>query len=426
MNRQRQLNGSRTRFVGASTLDGQVRAPPSKSMTIRTLAAACLTDGVTVIENPSACDDAAAASDVIQRLGARVDTEAGRVYVQGGGPLHDENLDCRESGLCIRLFASLAALHDRNVRLEARGTLRTRPVDMLPPVLVPLGAFCETRQGLPPVLIRGPLEGGELVVDGSITSQHLSGLLMTLPTCKKDSMVRVRKLRSTPYVRMTLALLDRCGVRVESDSSMTRFGIRGGQSYFAGRHLVEGDYSGAAFLLVAGAVAGRVRVCGLDPASHQADRSILDALARAGARVEASGESVGVERGRLDAFDFDATDCPDLIPALAALACSCRGTSELTGVGRLRHKESDRAAALVEELGNLGAKVAVDAERLLITGSRLEGGRVDPRGDHRIAMACAVGGLRSQKGVSIRDAGCVAKSYPRFFEDLATLGGIVS
>ena len=174
-------------------------------------------------------------------------------------------------------------------------------------------------------------------------------------------------------------------------------------------------------MLVAGAIAGRVKIRGLSGKSLQADRAILEALERAGTEVATERGAVTVEKSGLKAFKFDATDCPDLFPPLAALACHCRGRSLIQGTERLRHKESDRALALVREFRKMGALIRVQGGTMEVTGGRLKGGEVTSHQDHRIAMACAVAGLASEKGVRIRDWSCVGKSYPQFFDDLEAL-----
>ena len=225
---------------------------------------------------------------------------------------------------------------------------------------------------------------------------------------------------------LTISLLDRFGIAIEADPGFTRFRIKGGQSYRSGEYRVEGDWSGAAFILVAAAVGGEATVEGLSPNSLQADRRVLEALRAAGAELILAEDAVTVRCGDLRAFEFDATECPDLFPPLAALGLHCAGTSRIFGAGRLKHKESDRAAALVEELSGLGAAIAVRGDVLEIAPSRVRGGTLDARNDHRIAMAGALAGLASGAGVRVEGAECVAKSYPRFFEDLESLGGDVS
>ena len=402
-------------------IEGALEAPSSKSMMIRAVAAALLSRGKSTILRPSYCDDALAALACAKKLGANVKIGKDRVEIVGGNPVSPKKLDCGESGLCMRMFPPIAALCIGKTVLSAKGTLASRKVGMMEKPLSQLGATCTSKGGLPPVTVHGPMQGGWVELDGSESSQFLTGLLMSLPLCPSDSVLIVQNLKSKPYIQMTLELLRSFGVKVHHDAALSRFKIPGRQRYRARKYLVEGDWSGAAFLLVAGAIAGSVSVKGLRSDSSQADRAMLGALKRAGAKVKVSKGTVSVSKGKLSAFDFDATDCPDLFPPIAVLACSCAGTSRIKGATRLLGKESNRASALVQELGKMGADVSVKGDVMKITGTRLLGGGVDSHGDHRIAMACAVAALASEKGARILDEKCVSKSYPGFFRDMARL-----
>jgi len=417
--------------VTPSKIDGAVDAPPSKSMMQRAVIAAALAEGETRIANATFCDDALAALRVVETLGAKVERSQKGAVIRGVGMVRGESvepagstLDCGESGTCMRMISAVAALYEREMTITGSGTLLTRPVSMVEVPLRALGARCETNDGKPPIIVKGPIHGGKITVDGSESSQFLSGLLMALPLCKKDSVVDVSHLKSKPYVSMTLALMRKFGVDIECDVELRCFRIRGGQEYRATQYAVDGDWSGAAFLLVAGAIAGSAKVRGLKPSS-QADEAIVEALRLAGAEIRDDAKGVAVKNRELAGFDFDANDCPDLFPPLAVLACNCNGKSVIRGVGRLKCKESDRAAALVSELGKMGADIKVIGGRMEIAGKRLQGGEVESHGDHRIAMACAIAALTSEKGVEIEGDGCVSKSYPAFFEDLKKLGAIV-
>jgi len=411
------------KYVGPSRIEGEAEAPPSKSLMLRAVAAAVLTEGRAVtIRNPSFCADAEAALGIAAALGADVRREPGAVVIAAGAHPAAKILFCGESGLCLRLFAAVAALRPEEFVLDGRGTLMSRPVSMIEGPLRDLGASCETRNGLAPVLVRGPLRGGRAVVDGALSSQFLTGLLMALPRAGGDSEVVVPELKSRAYIEMTLDLIRRAGVEIEGEAPGV-FRIRGGQAYGNATYTVEGDWSGAAFLLVAGALAGKVRLFGLNPESLQADRGVCEALERSGAGVTVTGSTVEARSRDLRAFAIDLTDSPDLFPPLAALACFCPGTTRLEGIDRLRHKESDRAAVLQAEFGRLGADIRLEGNTMAVRGGPLAGGTADPRGDHRMAMALAVAGLRAGKEVVIEEAECVDKSYPRFFEDLAAVGG---
>jgi 3-phosphoshikimate 1-carboxyvinyltransferase len=268
------------------------------------------------------------------------------------------------------------------------------------------------------------LQGGEAEVDGSVSSQFLTGLLMALPKATRDSRLTVKYLKSTPYIDMTLKLLKAFGVEVQHSNYETFF-IKGNQIYCIGEYRVEGDWSGASFLLVAGAVGGCVTLTGLDMGSPQADRKIIKAIKAAGASVKTLGHQVEIARSELKAFDFDATHCPDLFPPLVALACNCEGVTKLSGVERLTHKESDRAKTLEKEFSSLGAKIRIDGNRMKIKGTKLKGGTIDSHNDHRIAMAGALAAINAEGDVTVRNPQCVAKSYPDFYEDFSAIGGIV-
>jgi len=410
--------------IRPSGIKGTLRAPASKSMLQRAIAAALLSEGTTRILDPTYSNDARAALRVVEALGARVTAGKDDILIKGGMKPAGEVLDCGEAGLSIRMFSPIAALWHEALTLTGEGSLVTRPVSMIEGPLKQLGAAVTTTNGCPPLTVRGPLQGGEAEVDGSVSSQLLTGLLMALPRARGDSRLNVKDLKSTPYIDMTLELLDRFGVVVEHTGYETFF-IKGNQTYSCEEYRVEGDWSGAAFLLTAGAVGGSVTVTGLDAASPQADRKILDALRAAGAGVNLWGNAVEVVNKELRGFEFDATHCPDLFPPLVVLACNCTGTTVLTGVERLIHKESNRAAVLEKVFSSLGAVIRIKGDRMEIDGAVLSGGVVDSHNDHRIAMAGAAAALNAAGDVTVRGYECVAKSYPDFFEDISSIGGDV-
>jgi 3-phosphoshikimate 1-carboxyvinyltransferase len=297
---------------------------------------------------------------------------------------------------------------------------------MIESPLKDLGVKVSTSNGRPPLTVKGPLKGGKATVDGAISSQLLTGLLMALPKAPKDSLLEVENLKSIPYIDMTLALLKTIGIDVRHTNYETFF-IKGMQTYRFPRnqYWVEGDWSGAAFLLTAGAVGGTVAVTGLDPRSPQADQKIIRALELAGANINITQNTVKVIKNELNAFHFDATHCPDLFPPLVALACHCKGKTILTGVERLIHKESNRALALEKEFTALGGEIRLAGNQMEITGKRLKGGTINSHNDHRIAMAGAVAAINVSHHVIIEDSECTAKSYPNFFEDLKSIGASV-
>jgi len=412
------------RSIKPSAVRGTVDAPPSKSMTVRAAAAALLAEGTSRIRHASLCDDGLAAFAIADAMGAVVSREGVETLVRSRG-IHSRNgemlrVDCGESGLAMRMFAPIAALRSGETLLEASGSLQSRPMEMVA-ALQRLGVSCATDHGRPPIKVRGPLQGGPVTIDASVSSQFLTGLLTALPLCRKDSHVRVQGLKSAPYVRMTLELLSAFGVTIEHDEDLIDFRVRGNQAYRPSAYSVEGDWSGAAFLLVAGAIGGSVVVTGLPFPSIQADSAVLAALEMAGARVIVGRDSISVERHILSPFVFDATHCPDLFPPLVSLAACCEGRSTIFGARRLAHKESDRANALKEEFAKLGITISIEEDRMEVSGGVIRGGEVDSHNDHRIAMACAVAALQSQGEVIVGTPESVGKSYPRFFEDLEAL-----
>jgi 3-phosphoshikimate 1-carboxyvinyltransferase len=405
------------RLVRPSDIKGTIKAPTSKSMMQRSVAAALLSDGYTVLRNPSFCDDSMAALDIARRLGAVIEINKDEVLIKGGFAPKEHHVNCHESGLCMRMFTPIASLHNSLITINGSGSLLKRPVGMIEDGLTPLGVECKTNNGLMPVTVKGPLHGGTAMIGGSITSQLLTGLLMALPLVKSKSHLVVHDLKSKPYVDMTLQVLSDFGIEVEN-MDYEAFNIAGNQKYRPGDHGVEGDWSGASFLLVAAALSGEVTVTMLQKKSVQSDKAIVEVLRKTGAVVVVKEDCIEVKKNMLKAFEFDATECPDLFPPLVALAAHCIGITTIKGVERLKHKESDRAVALREEFGKLGVDIRLDGDEMIIRGGQVKGGKVHSHNDHRVAMAAAVTAVAAQSEVIIDGAQCVAKSYAEFFDDM--------
>ena len=413
------------RIICPSTINGVIRAPSSKSMMQRYIVAALLAEGDTWIKNPSLCDDTLTALGIAEQLGATVSMEQEVVRISGGFNPKEEVLNCGESGLGIRMFSAVAALHHSPLILTGMGSLESRPVGMIEQPLAELGVECETTSGCIPVSVKGPLRGGKARIDGSTTSQFLTGLLMSLPVVHTNSELLIRNLKSKPYIDVTLKVLQDVGIEVENQA-YKRFLVKGNQQYKAGEYEVEGDWSGAAFLLTAGALNGRVQVTGIQPDSLQADRRILTALEMAGAKVKVFDETVEVIAGDLKPFWFDATECPDLIPPLVALAVHCRGVTVITGTSRLKSKESNRALVLQNNFANLNVRIELENDQMIIHGGRVEAGSIHASNDHRIVMAAAIAGIKANGEIKITGSDCVSKSYPHFFDDYLKMGGITN
>lgn len=398
---------------------GALTPPCSKSYAQRALAASLLSAETSILHNIEFCDDTRSALRCIEALGARIgQPDVHTLSIHGGLHPQSDTLSVGESGLATRLFTPIAALCDTPIRIEGSGTLLHRPMDMLTEALQRLGASATDCNGRLPLEVHGPLRGGMAEVDGSVSSQFVTGLLLALPLAREDSTLHIRNAVSVPYIEMTVDTAARFGVEI-CHNDYSEFYIPGNQRYRATDFIIEGDWSAAAMLLVAGATAGQVTVDNISMLSRQADTAICEALVRAGAAVIDEPHAITAAHRPLRAFEFDATHCPDLFPALAALAASCEGESIILGTSRLRHKECDRAEAIREEYGKLGIRVDLTEEDTMrIRGGRLRGGGVRSHDDHRMAMSLAVAALRAEAPVEIAGAECVAKSYPRFFEEL--------
>lgn len=395
---------------------GTIKAPASKSYMQRAIAIAILAEGSTCISNPSFCNDSRAVLNVAEDLGAEVFISEEEVCIVPGDKIKKRDLNLGESGLGIRMMTPLVALYPESFTLHGEGSLCKRPLSMLEGPLRDLSVQIKTQGGLLPIEIQGPMLGGDIQLDGSLSSQTLTGLLIALPKTKKSSRLEVSDLKSRPYIDMTLEIMAHFGVQVQHEDYQL-FEIEGGQSYQGTGYQVEGDWSGAAFHLVGGAIAGDVTLLGLNPHSCQADRKILDAIRSAGAEIHIDKNQVRVIRKELKAFEFDARHCPDLFPPLSNLAVACEGISVIKGVSRLIHKESDRATAIQEEWGKLGVDIEIRGDEMHIQGSTVSGGEIHSHRDHRIAMMGAIASLISTGEVLIHEAEAVNKSYPDFFKD---------
>lgn len=428
MIRERRIPGNKNKMdirVQPSHISGKVAAPPSKSLTQRAIAAGLLSSGTTVIRHPSFCKDSLAAMKMAEALGAHVTSNADSMKIQAGlRPIYPVSLHCGESGLALRMFAPIASLLNPIVTITGEGSLAGRPVDMIADALSQLGVTVVTNAGYLPMKLMGELTGRHAVIDGSSGSQLLTGLLMALPVLNSDSEITVENLKSKPYISLTLQLLSDFGVKIVNHD-FRRFSIPGNQVYKAHEYTVEGDWSGAAFLLVAGAIAGEVTIGNLNCNSLQADIAVLKALRAARADLTEHGRQVSAVRSDVKAFNFDATDSPDLFPPLAALASYCSGTSRIKGVSRLVHKESDRTGAIAEVLDAMNISVCVEGDEMFIEGGEVRGTVISSHNDHRIAMMAAVMALGSRGEVTVTGAEAVDKSFPEFFDILAGLGATI-
>lgn len=417
--------------VNPSRINGTITAPASKSAMQRACAAALLKGGRTVLHNPGVSNDDEAALNIIQQLGAKVQKVDDTIIIESNGvePVSNE-INCGESGLSARMFTSIAALSKTPITVTGGGSLVKRPFNFFTEVLPQLGVKVESNNGRLPLKITGPLQPKRIEVDGSLSSQFLTGLLFAYSASgAKGVTINVANLASKPYIDLTLQVMADFRLPVPANNNYESFTYTDhaiSQSpNIPISYSVEGDWSGGAFLLVAGTVAGDVIVKGLDVYSTQADKAVLQALMQSGASISIEAEQIHVRKSGLKAFHFNATDCPDLFPPLVALAAYCEGTSVIEGVHRLTHKESNRALTLQEEFGKMGIEINFQDDLMLIKGGEVKGATVHSRHDHRIAMACAVAALGAQDAVAIDEAEAVNKSYPQFWKHLQELGGRV-
>lgn len=416
--------------VEPSSLKGEIWAAASKSSMQRACAAALAAGGTTFIQNPGNSNDDQAALGVIEALGASVEKNGNQLVIQSSG-IHarSNSVHCGESGLGIRMFTPLVALNNEAITITGEGSLVTRPMDFFDEVLPQLGVGVESKEGKLPLVVKGPLQPKNITIDGSLSSQFLTGILLAYAAAGAEEVaVTVTNLKSKPYVDLTLAVMNAFGLEVPENRDYKSFHFTGKKPNHSAQrtYTVEGDWSGAAFLLVAGAVAGEILVKGLDVFSTQADKAILQALISCGAGISIESDQIIVRPVPMKAFQFDATDCPDLFPPLVALAAYCQGTTVIEGVERLTHKESNRALTLQEEFGKMGLKIELQGDLMLIYGGTgLTGANVYSHHDHRIAMACAVAALKATGATSIEKAEAINKSYPSFYEHIRSLGANV-
>lgn len=410
--------------VSLGSANGTITPPSSKSYAQRAIALALLAEGRTTLRNIEFCKDTRSAISCIEALGAKVSyLDESTITIDGGLHPVTDTLMVGESGLATRLFTPIASLNSTPICIKGEGTLLHRPMMMMIEPLRRLGVEVRDGGGHLPIEVKGPIHGGNIEVDGSFSSQFITGLLLALPLAKEDTTLHVRSAVSTPYIDMTIDTAKRFGVEImHHEGDYSEFYIEGGQKYIPADLAIEGDWSGASTMLVAGAISGRVTVKNLSTLSKQADTAICRALERAGAGIIIEGDSITVTKRRLRSFTFDATNSPDLFPALAALAAAAHGQSTIIGTQRLLHKESDRAETIRQEYEKLGIEVDISEENVMkIRGGEIHPATVFSHNDHRIAMSLAVSALRCKGDVTIENAECVEKSYPTFFEDLESI-----
>ncbi len=408
--------------------DAAVRVPGSKSLTNRGLLVGALAQGRSRLTNALFSDDTHFMAECLRRLGFTVlmRPEESIMLVEGRGgeiPARHAELFVGGAGTAARFLTAMVALGHGRYTIDGAARMRERPIQDLLDALAMVGVEAVAERGTPPVVVnaRG-LRGGCARVRGDVSSQFLSALLMAAPYAQEDmELVLEGRLVEAPYVEMTLGVMAAFGVRVERDG-LSRFLVRSGQRYLARDYAIEPDASGAAYFLAAAAVTGgRVRVPGLSESSLQGDARFVDLLAEMGARVVRGEDFLEVRgTGSLRGITADLSEMSDQTMTLAAIAPFAQGPTRINGVAHIRHQESDRLAATAAELRRIGQEVEEQQGSLVIHPRPMRPAVIQTYGDHRIAMAFAVTGLRAP-GIAIADPGCVAKTFPDFFERLDDL-----
>jgi 3-phosphoshikimate 1-carboxyvinyltransferase len=408
---------------------GTVIAPPSKSVTQRALIAAALAAGRSVVRRPLLSDDSRHLIAALNAAGIPASVAGGngepRVEVEGAGgaiPAATASLQVGNAGTAMRFLTAMMALGSGDYLIDGDRRMRERPIEDLLEALRAQGARAASvhGNGCPPVRVGGGLRGGTVRLRGSKSSQYLSALLLAAPAAGADLTIEIEgPLVSRPYVDLTIDVMGAFGAKVKAEPpgpGARRFTVARGGGYRGAVYTVEGDYSSASYFFAAAAVTGgRVAVGGLNPASRQGDAGFVRLLEEMGCRAERGGDTVAVEGvDRLRGLEADCGAMPDIVQTLAVVALFARGETRVTGVPHLRYKETDRIEALVQEIRRLGGEAESLSDGLVIRPRPLRGARIETYGDHRMAMAFAVAGLRIP-GVVISDPACVSKSFPGFW-----------
>ena len=403
--------------------EGCVTPPSSKSFTHRAIILASLANGISTVRRPLISFDTKATMEAMKSMGADITVVNGDLKIKSG-QLHapERTIDVCNSGTTLRLLTGIASTFDSEVTLTGDESIRKRPMGPLLESLSRNGVVCGSNNGKPPVTVKGPLSGGDMEIDGSMSSQFVSSLMISSPLAHMPSDIRIKgNFVSKPYADITMSMMRHFGADIEE----TGYGYHvRNVPYRSADYTVPSDYSSAAFPLVAGALGGKVTVCNMDPDSKQGDRKIMDILRRAGMEITIDGDRVTCERtGRPRSIDVDMSDIPDLFPIVSVLLSTANGRSRLYGAPHLRFKESDRIELTTDMISSLGGRIVGTDDGCIIDGvSMLSGGKIRHEGDHRMMMSAAVASLICEQPVVMDDDSCWNVSYPGFVEQMMSLG----
>ncbi|VVB89629.1 3-phosphoshikimate 1-carboxyvinyltransferase [uncultured archaeon] len=412
--------------IQKSEVKGTVNAPPSKSYTHRAIAIAALSKKAQV-NNPLISEDTKATIRASEAFGANVETRKDSLIVRGfDGKLKipDNVIDVANSGTTLRIMTAVASLVNGATVLTGDASIRTRPNIPLLNAINDLGAeaFSTRANGMAPIVVRGKMRGGHVHIDGSMSSQFISALLIACPFAENETKVMIKgELKSRPYVNITIDMLKGAGAEIIAESP-DEFTIPPEQEYDMKSYNVPGDFSSASYMMAAGALCGNVTIKNLYP-SEQGDSALIGILRKMGAQIswdETKGE-VRVSKSRLKGITVDVGKTPDLVPTLAVLGAASEGTMAIENAEHVRYKETDRLHAMTVELKKMGVDITEEKDRLIIKGGSMKGAEVHGWDDHRIVMALAVAGMVAG-GTTIDTVESVSISYPGFFEDLKGIG----
>lgn len=414
-------------IITPTPLNGEIAVPPSKSAVHRAVLCAAMAKGVSRIRPVDFSNDIRATVSCIRALGADARINGDTLIIDGTRLFSKKQaeLACGESGSTLRFLIPIAAAGAVTACFTGCGRLPERPIGIYLDCLPEKGVSMQTEGGLP-LTVSGALKNGVFSLPGNVSSQFVTGLLLSLPLLEGNSeIVLTSPLESAGYIDMTIETMSQFGVQVQKTE--TGYYIKGGQQYKPHDTVCEGDWSQAAFFLAAGALGGSITVKGLNLASVQGDRMCAQLFEQFGAKITYGKDSVTAETSALHGMQIDARQIPDLVPILAVTAAFAKGTTVISGAGRLRIKESDRLKAITQGLSALGANIKEMDDGLVINGiSTLRGGFAQGYNDHRIVMALSVAAIKADGLVTITDRESINKSYPTFFKDYNALGGMAA
>ncbi len=403
--------------VSVPFLQGKWKAPASKSELIRYIAIAMQCEEESLISNVTWCNDSYVMLNIAESWGADIEISQRIIKCKGKLAPETKEYNVGESALCLRLLTPLLSKHSGSYVLVAEGSLLKRPIGEIERVLNQIGAKLKSENGFPPISITGSINSADISIEYPLSSQNISGLLFTLPQLKGNSSIRLKRLISLPYIKVSLKCLSEAGIEIQTNNSYTEYYIKGEQKFLPINVSVEGDWSAASLMFAGAAIYGNVHAQNLNTDCLQADRDILNFV---------TAKELNIKTQKIKSFSTDITHCPDLFPALVVLAMHADGMSEVYGINRLFHKESNRIDTFIQEFSKFGIKFSLAGDKITIRPPlQVQSCEINSHNDHRIAMASAIAVTGTKANVIINDAQCVNKSYTSFWEDISCLGAVI-